>query len=96
MITGYQDDEFTGLNAAHIFPVARQSSWNRNDYGNAWISDTSPASSIAGNGIYSPQNGLLLQATVHTMFDQYKIAINPQVRINTMSTFILELKSNKV
>jgi hypothetical protein len=86
--------EFTGLHAAHIFPVARQAMWNSNSYA-TWISDTSPATAISSNKIYSPQNGLLLQASIHGLFDTYRVAINPHVRNHlTPATLLARVNSN--
>lgn len=70
---------FDVLEAAHIFPRAREVTWNRNNYGNIWITDTTPTSQIGQNRIYSPQNGLLLKSDIHIAFDLYALAIDPNV-----------------
>jgi hypothetical protein len=45
------------------------------------IEDDEPESNISESKIHSIQNGLLLSQPVHTYFDKYKIAINPDVRM---------------
>lgn len=61
--------------AVHIFPLAYENQWIKNGYGR-WI--TLPS---AGESINSVQNGMLLDNTIHTLFDNYiiSIAINPDV-----------------
>jgi hypothetical protein len=65
-----------GFEAAHIFPLAYEQHWNDYAY-SRWI--TVPATS--GGSINSVQNGVLLDNTIHTLFDSYIIAINPDVRM---------------
>ena len=45
------------------------------------IEDDQPESDIGESKIHSIQNGLLMLQTVHTSFDKYMIAINPDVRV---------------
>jgi hypothetical protein len=45
------------------------------------IEDDEPESDIGQSKIYSIQTGLLLSLIVHTYFDKYMIAINPDVRV---------------
>jgi hypothetical protein len=47
------------------------------------IEDDEPESDISNSKIHSIQNGLLLLQTVHSYFDKYMIAINPDVRVFT-------------
>jgi HNH endonuclease len=47
------------------------------------IEDDQPESDIGDSKIHSIQNGLLLLQTVHSCFDKYMIAINPDVRVFT-------------
>ena len=47
------------------------------------IEDDEPESDIGNSKIHSIQNGLLLLQTVHSCFDKYMIAINPDVRVLT-------------
>jgi hypothetical protein len=67
---------WTGFEAAHIFPLAYEQYWNDYAY-SRWI--TVPATS--GGSINSVQNGMLLRDDIHTFFDSYIIAINPDVRM---------------
>ncbi|PYH94546.1 hypothetical protein BO71DRAFT_475811 [Aspergillus ellipticus CBS 707.79] len=64
------------LNAVHIYPVARLNDWNQLGY-SRWITGTTAPALIAPNGIFLPQNGLLLDSTTHAMFDAYDIAVSP-------------------
>lgn len=67
-------DDWTYFQAAHIFPLAHESHWNECDFGR-WITIV-PAT---GDSINSVQNGMLLTANVHTLFDSYYLTINPDV-----------------
>lgn len=49
------------MEAAHIFPIAQEVTWNQKGYSNWMISDDTPVDKIGQNRIYSPQNGLLLK-----------------------------------
>lgn len=73
-------DYWVGFEAAHIFPLEKESYWiehgfsqfiNKADSGNA--------------PIHSIQNGFLLEAGIHQLFDDYAISVNPDV-----SDFILK------
>ncbi|KAI5791713.1 HNH endonuclease-domain-containing protein [Peziza echinospora] len=57
---------WAGFEAAHIFPLHAEDLWINNHY------DTNGVSKI--NSI---QNGMLLQASIHQMFDQYMVSVNP-------------------
>lgn len=63
---------WTGFEAAHIFPLSHEHHWQEHNYGR-WI--TLPPS--AGGTINSVQNGLLLQSTLHQLFDNLFFSINP-------------------
>lgn len=65
---------WTGFEAAHIFPLSHEHHWQEHNYGR-WI--TLPPS--AGGTINSVQNGLLLQSTLHQLFDNLFFSINPDV-----------------
>lgn len=65
---------WTGLEAAHVFPLAYREHWISRDY-DRWI--TVPST----DGINSVQNGLILRADIHQLFDSYLISINPDVLI---------------
>ncbi|KAF2188005.1 hypothetical protein K469DRAFT_725039 [Zopfia rhizophila CBS 207.26] len=67
-------DNWTGFEAAHIFPLAYESYWNDNNY-NRWIT-ISPADPTKGS-INSVQNGLLLDSSIHQEFDGYQFSVNP-------------------
>lgn len=63
---------FVGFKAAHIFPLAYEGHFNLHNFGQ-WI--TIPASD--GGAINSVQNGILLRADIHQLFDSFAIAVNP-------------------
>lgn len=67
------------MEASHIFPTSMIQEWNRNNYKGNWITDDSPSSEIGESGLYSLQNGLLLNKTVHSYFDDFKLGIDPDV-----------------
>jgi hypothetical protein len=56
------------------------SQWNIGNWSRK-IEDDIPESDIGETKIHSIQNGLLLLQTVHSYFDKYMIAINPDVRV---------------
>jgi hypothetical protein len=64
--------------AAHIFPTSQVEEWNLNY--RQYITDTSPREEIGASGLYSSQNGLLLDATMHSCFDSFVIGVDPDVR----------------
>lgn len=64
--------------AAHIFPLAYEGHWKQFNYGR-WI--TMPPATASAGTINSVQNGMLLEAGIHKLFDNYGISINPDVRI---------------
>ncbi|KAJ5615030.1 hypothetical protein N7537_000144 [Penicillium hordei] len=70
-------DPFQTMEASHIFPTSMIQEWNRNNYKGNWITDDSPSSEIGESGLYSLQNGLLLNKTVHSYFDDFKLGIDP-------------------
>ncbi|KAF8464668.1 hypothetical protein BDZ91DRAFT_729597 [Kalaharituber pfeilii] len=65
---------YWGFQAAHIFPLAYEGHWDAQNYCR-WIT-IPPATESAGT-INSVQNGMLLDNTIHTLFDLYVISINP-------------------
>ncbi len=86
VVTGEQylgDDDWLGFEAAHIFPLAFEGLWNDHNYGR-WIKSPSNGEEIKGGKINSVQNGLLLDGTIHTLFDFYAFSINPDVCIYTL------------
>ena len=79
LITGRErasPNNWTGLKAAYIFPLAQLGHWIQHDY-SRWITILPPS----GEPINSVQNGLLLRADIYVQFDNYFISINPDVRI---------------
>jgi hypothetical protein len=73
-----QFDRWYGFEAAHIFPIAHEGHWKEHNYGR-WI--TIPPANNMGGTINSIQNGILLDCTMHQLFDQYVLSINPDVCI---------------
>lgn len=73
-VPGAHLDDWTGFEAAHIFPLAYEEHWRNNGY-DRWI--TIPPAK--GAGINSVQNGLLLDSAIHQLFDSYSFSINPDV-----------------
>ena len=65
---------WTGFEAAHIFPLEFEGHWNTENYGR-WI--TIPPATESADSINSVQNGMLLSARIHSLFDSYEISINP-------------------
>jgi hypothetical protein len=59
---------WTLWDAAHIFPLALSHIFEENGFANRVSSST---------GIDSPQNGILLRADIHNLWDSYRIAVNP-------------------
>ncbi len=72
VITGFKEEDWIGLEAAHIFPLAHGTYWIYNDFGR-WITDDT------GGSINSVQNGILLRSDVHRLFDLFGFSINPDV-----------------
>jgi len=66
---------WTGLEAAHIFPLVYEGYWNDCGFGH-FI--TVPGKS--DETINSPQNGILLECSAHVFFASYDVSINPDVR----------------
>lgn len=54
--------------SAHVFPLAYETWWLDNGY-SRWI--TNIEEMRGGSGINSCQNGMLLKADVHKLFDNY-------------------------
>ena len=65
---------WSNLQAAHVFPLAHQETWAQDDLQRC-ITDPS----ARGDPMNSVQNGLLLEAGVHRLFDDYFISINPDI-----------------
>ncbi len=69
-----EDDEWIGFETAHIFPLAYESQWEMENYGQ-WITIDPPQ----GGKINSVQNGILLLAHLHQEWDAFWFSINPDV-----------------
>lgn len=67
---------WSGFQAAHIFPLAYLHHWNANNFGSLISIE-----STDGEPINSVQNGMLLRADIHILFDSYEVSINPDVWI---------------
>ena len=71
---GASFDDWTGFEAAHIFPLAYEGHWIKHGY-DRWITIRPEL----GGTINSVQNGMLLDSAVHQLFDSYNLSINPDV-----------------
>jgi len=65
---------WTTFDAADIFPLEKENLWIEWNYGR-WITDMDDTNGVSK--INSVQNGFLLQANVHQLFDQYLLSVNP-------------------
>ncbi|KAG9232165.1 HNH endonuclease-domain-containing protein [Amylocarpus encephaloides] len=74
-VGAYRDD-WTGFEAAHIFPLAYESYWREYSY-DRWITIRQEL----GGTINSVQNGMLLNSAIHQLFDSYNLSINSDVWI---------------
>ncbi|KAI9761129.1 MAG: hypothetical protein M1840_002026 [Geoglossum simile] len=63
---------WTGFEAAYVFPLAYEQHWINNNF-SRWITILA----AKGGAINSIQNGMLLENTIHALFDSYHISINP-------------------
>lgn len=66
--------DWTGFQAAHIFPLAYEGNWREHGL-SRWI--TIPPATESAGSINSVQNGMLLKADIHARFDSYAFSINP-------------------
>ncbi|KAF7114499.1 hypothetical protein CNMCM5793_008803 [Aspergillus hiratsukae] len=65
-------DYWVGFEAAHIFPLEKESYWIEHGF-SEFITNAD-----SGNApIQSIQNGFLLEAGSHQLFDDYAISVNP-------------------
>ncbi|KAK9350629.1 HNH endonuclease-domain-containing protein [Lipomyces doorenjongii] len=65
-------DNWTGFHAAHIFPLSSEDNWVQNGL-SRWITHKGERDT----GINSCQNGLLMNPTIHELFDGFYFSINP-------------------
>ena len=77
---------WTGFEAAHIFPLEKESLWLQFNYGH-WITDMD--GTVGVSKINSFQNGFLLSGHIHSLFDQYLLSVNPDVCLFSHWTFFL-------
>ena len=75
---------WTGFEVAHILPLTYEEHWIQHGYG--WWITIQPD---IGGSINSVQNGLLLDNTIHNLFDNYDISINPDIRLPYHMNMIL-------
>lgn len=68
-------DDWTGFEAAYIFPIEKETLWNEYNF-SRWIPNTTGCHSAAINSI---QNGMLMTRTMHSVFDNYLVSVNPDV-----------------
>ncbi|KAL1852579.1 hypothetical protein Plec18170_005710 [Paecilomyces lecythidis] len=61
---------WTGFEAAHIFPRSISDLFSSHGFANQLTYDIS-------EGVNSPQNGILLRADIHQLWDTYQVAVNP-------------------
>ncbi|KAF3221172.1 hypothetical protein TWF191_007142 [Orbilia oligospora] len=65
------------MEAAHIWPLGKGSEWIRQN-ASRWIADSDSDGLSDELKMNNPQNGILVSSTVHTLFDSYTLAINPE------------------
>lgn len=78
----YEDDmeeeaAWRGIEAIHIFPLAFARHWEDRDY-HHYITDMPPNASPAVK-LNSSQNGMMVSADIHTLWDAYEIGIDVDV-----------------
>lgn len=76
------DDDGTGFEAAHIFPLAFEGLFKQFNY-DRWIKSPSDGGHVKGGKINSVQNGLLLNSAVDRLFDTCMLSINPDVSVQS-------------
>ncbi|KAK2775065.1 hypothetical protein FQN52_004080 [Onygenales sp. PD_12] len=65
---------WVSFNAAHVFPLECENIWHELNYGR-WITNMDETAGLSK--INSTQNGLLMDAGLPDLFDQYLFSINP-------------------
>lgn len=75
IVKGADADEWSRFGAAHIVPLAHEDIFLSQSL-HAFV-----ARQEDDSGIHSPQNGLLLRADIHQLFDQYALSVNPFVSV---------------
>ncbi|KAG0641778.1 HNH endonuclease-domain-containing protein [Tuber brumale] len=69
-----QSLDWSGYEAAHIFPLEHESHWIQFNYAQ-WITDMHDAA--GSSKINSSQNGFLLRSDLHDVFDRFLLSVNP-------------------
>ena len=72
------DVDFTGLDAAHIFPVANEDEWVNEGYAR-FVRDDAAPEDVSLTKINSAQNGLLMRRDVHALWVVWGMGINVDV-----------------
>ncbi|OJJ42028.1 hypothetical protein ASPZODRAFT_77930 [Penicilliopsis zonata CBS 506.65] len=67
-------NKWASWEAAHIFPLEKEGLWIANNF-SRWITNADSGGHSAP--IHSIQNGFLLKAGIHQLFDDYSISVNP-------------------
>ena len=76
-------DIWAGFEGAHVWPLHKGQEWV--DQGlHRWITDTGSQNPDLRVRINSPQNGMILGASVHALFDKYLCGIDPDVSTNAL------------
>ena len=83
----YLLDDWTAVHATHVFPLGHESLWVQRDYGR-WITNMNGE---GGSRIDSVQNGLLMNESFHTRFDQYQFSINADVSVSELELGLITL-----
>jgi hypothetical protein len=68
-------DDWTGYEAAHIFPLKKEDIWNEGNFSH-W---TTKATTGYSPPINSIQNGILLTGLMHDAFVKYLVSVSPHV-----------------
>ncbi|KAL3463492.1 hypothetical protein BJX64DRAFT_287241 [Aspergillus heterothallicus] len=78
-----EQDRLFMLKATHIFPVSMREGWVRNGLGDKWIRKDPDDYDDEGNslsypdGLFSPQNGLLLDIAAKFQWDLFHLTVDP-------------------
>ena len=72
-------DIWAGFEAAHVWPPHKGQEWvNQRAY--RWITDAESSDPDYGARMNSGQNGMILDAAIHGLFDKYLVGVDPDVR----------------
>jgi hypothetical protein len=77
--------DWSGYEAAHIFPMEKETLWNQPNFGR-WITNTMGRHSATINSV---QNGILVGAHMHGPVDNFLVSVNPDVSnfANTLASY---------